>query len=116
MRLALILTLLPTVAGAECVMHKACWDQACEAIPDGMPMALTQAGETWELAWQQGFMSLTEMPTDDGSAAFVEPYANGQTSILTLTPSGEAVLSTHRLIDGKPQVATFYGNCGGDGG
>jgi hypothetical protein len=116
MRLVLALALLPGPALADCVMHRACWDQQCEAIDGGMEMTLLQSGDTWELAWQQGYMALTELPTDDGSAAFVEPYGNGQTSILTLYASGEAVLSTHRLVDGKPQVATFYGDCTGDGG
>jgi hypothetical protein len=116
MRLILALALLPGPALADCVMQRACWDHACEPIDGGMEMTLMQSGDIWELAWQQGYMALTEMPTDDGTAAFVEPYQNGQTSILTLFPSGEAVLSTHRLIDGKAQVATFYGDCSGDGG
>jgi hypothetical protein len=112
-----IVTLLPApLLAADCTVHRACWDQACEAIE--IPMALEPDGEGWQLAWQQGGIFLYQGGPDDpeGTLALYQPYENGQTSVFTLYPSGEMVLTTHRRIDGVPQVATFFGNCAGDGG
>lgn len=120
MRLLFALALLPGTAFADagCMVHTTCWDNACEKVDGGIEMSLIENGEGWDLAWRQGYMFLMQGAPDDpnGTFALYEPYADGQTSILTLYPSGEMVLTTHRLIDGRPQVATFYGDCAGDGG
>jgi hypothetical protein len=106
----------PALAQADCTVHRACWDQACEAMD--LPMSLQPSGEGWELAWQQGAMVLYQGAPDDpeGTLALYEPYENGRTSVFTLYASGEMVLTSHQRRDGVVLVATFYGNCAGDGG
>jgi hypothetical protein len=81
-------------------------------------MSLQPSGEGWELAWQQGAMVLYQGAPDDpeGTLALYEPYENGRTSVFTLYASGEMVLTSHQRRDGVVLVATFYGNCAGDGG